>query len=80
MAFHKPCGNHLALRVADLDEEEATFSVLGTVVINLFATLEKFEEEHDDIRLFLKTFFEFDRGLQLVVERVKEFIRRLDSR
>jgi len=49
---------------------------LGTTVINLFATLEKFEKEHNDIGLFLKMFFNFERGLQLVVERVKEFIER----
>jgi hypothetical protein len=71
LAFHKQCGNHLALLVTSVDDKAGKFTVLDHHVVNPFATLDKFYEEHSDAELFLETLRLLGKGMDFVIDRVK---------
>ena len=78
LAFHKPCGNHLAVRIGKVHGKTGTFSIYDHHVLNPFTTFDNFEVEQANAKSFFETLKELGGGTNFVMERTRIIKSRLE--
>ena len=72
LAFHKPCCNHLAVRIASVGKD-GNFKIYDHHIPNPFTKYENFESEYANSRVFFELLNRFGGGSSFVMERKEYF-------